>query len=175
MLRFSLPRSITRQISRVCVCVHGVSMAFGLASIKIANVPWKCSITLSAKEHRNGLVVCFFHLKLVVFDSKMQRTLKEVKLFVFPWDNIVSKSFQFWSYVTTMCKLDGERQRRRWQKKERLCWIFSNIQTHTYIPIYVIFKQSSFWIDVFGIMVCNGIHWSLISSSSKLTCNEKAR
>lgn len=43
-----------------CVCVHGVSMAFGSASIKIANVPWKCSITLCAKEHQMVLWCAFF-------------------------------------------------------------------------------------------------------------------
>lgn len=109
-------RSTTYSL-HVCVCVNvhqnvlDVSMAFGSTNIKIANVLWKYSITHTHTHSVNTNVTSFFLsvsvlllwlLLLIVFDTKMQRTLKEVKLFVFSWDNMVPK-FSIWSHVTKGC------------------------------------------------------------------------
>lgn len=79
------------------------------------------------------------------FDSKMQRTLKEVKLFVFPWDNIVSK-FSIWSHVgrykdvhfANSSTHKRKRERKREKKNNLLYFIFR------YSMHFVIFT-TSFW------------------------------
>lgn len=118
---------------------------FGSWNIKIANVPRQIFHHCMCMDVSCSWCWCqcaafrlfFFSCRwfgLLLFDSKMQRTLKEVKLFVFSRDNIVSK-FSIWSYVTTrMCKLE----KRAWALK-------TPTHSHTYIetlfdvPIFVHF------------------------------------
>lgn len=105
-------------------------------------------------------------LLLIVFDSKMQRTLKEVKLFVFSWENIVPRSFQFGcARYEKMCKLDKcERKkkviRRTAKKRARLYLIYSDIETHllphthTPRPHTPCIQFHHFWYATYGIETC---------------------
>lgn len=84
------------------------------------------------------------------FDSKMQRTLKEVKLFVFPWDNIVSK-FSIWSHVgrykDVHCANSSTHKRKRERERGKKTIYFT---LYSDILCTLSFLQRAFGANVFS-------------------------